>query len=80
MVERVFTNIRYSIAHLQYVISDLQRVQQNTRGIYARIDAHQERLKADEKRISFPTVGKKDMRGMEIELRYVLVDLMSNRS
>ena len=69
MVERVFTNIRHSIFHLQYLLANFKRTQQSLRGTYARIDAHQARLRADEEKRQFPAAEKKELPGVEIEFR-----------
>ena len=52
-------------------MSNLYRNLETIRSIYNKIDAHAERLKADEKKMRYPAVERKDQRGMEIEFKYV---------
>ena len=70
MADRVFTNIRHSIFHLQYLYANFNRTQQNLRGTYARIDAHQARMQTYQAKLQFPAAEKKELLGVEIEFRY----------
>ena len=52
-------------------MSNLYRNLETIRSIYNKIDAHADRLKADEKKMRYLAVERKEQRGMEIHFKYV---------
>ncbi|KIP03152.1 hypothetical protein PHLGIDRAFT_254518 [Phlebiopsis gigantea 11061_1 CR5-6] len=71
MTEQVSFSLRHSVSRLSYVMANLYRSLESTRTIYARIDAHEARLKANSNKLRYPLPDKKEQRGMEIEFRNV---------
>ncbi|EKM54932.1 uncharacterized protein PHACADRAFT_119775 [Phanerochaete carnosa HHB-10118-sp] len=71
MIEQVSFSLRHSVARLSYVTANVYRSLESIRGIYKKIDAHAEKLKADEHKIRYPVVERKDQRGMEINFKNV---------
>lgn len=71
MIERVSSSLRNLLSRLQYSLDNLHRSLEPVRNIYAVIDTHEAKLKAEESRLQYPSWGRRDCSGMEVEFRCV---------
>lgn len=73
MIEQTSFSLRFAIDRLQLGMNNLYRSLESVRNLYAKIDAHLERVKVQAMKDAYPSPSKASQLGMEIELRYVLL-------
>lgn len=73
MIEQTSFSLRFAIDRLQLGMNNLYRSLESVRNLYAKIDAHLERVKVEAMKDAYPSPSKAAQRGMEIELRYALI-------